>query len=81
MFFSNTKKNISVILIFRKQCLTGHAQRLPFTMGAKGDQEAAKCNTEGLQWGMVSVKYDFRSECFFTLMYLLTYFVAAFVCI
>ena len=35
VFFSNTKKNLSVILNFRKLCLTGHVQRFPFTMGSK----------------------------------------------
>ena len=49
--------------------------------GENGDQKAAKCSTEGLVVSVVSVKCDFRLECFSTLMFLLTCFVAAFVCI
>ena len=47
--------------------------------GANGDQKTAKCNTGKLGWSMVRLKCDFRLECFSTLMFLLTYFVAAFV--
>ena len=46
---------------------------------ANGDQKAAKCNTGGLGGSMISLKCDFRLECFSTLMFFLTYFVAAFV--
>ena len=49
--------------------------------GANGDQKVAKCNTGGLGGSMVSGKCDSRLECFYTLMLLLTSFVAAFVCI
>ena len=36
--------------------------------GANDDQKAAKCSTGGLEGSMVSVKSDFRLECFSTLM-------------
>ena len=50
--------------------------------GAIGDQKVAKCNTGGLGGSMVSVKCDFKLEkCFSKLMFLLTYFVAPFVCV
>ena len=50
--------------------------------GAIGDQKVAKCNTGGLGGSMVSVKCDFRLEKrFSTLLFLLTYFVAPFVCV
>ena len=35
VFQQYKKENISVIINFRKQCLTEHVQRLPFTMGSK----------------------------------------------
>ena len=49
--------------------------------GANGDQKTAKCNTGGLRGSKISLKCDFRLACYSTLMFLLTYFVAAFVCI
>ena len=49
--------------------------------GAIGDQKATKRNSVGLRGNMVSVKCDFRLECFSTLIFLLIYFVAAFVCV
>ena len=49
--------------------------------GENGDQKATKCSTGGPGGSMVSVKCDFRLECFSTLMVFFTYFVAAFVCI
>ena len=49
--------------------------------GANDDQKTAKCNTGGLGGSKISVKFDFRLACFSTLMFLVTYFVAAFVCI
>ena len=39
--FSNTK-NLSVILNFRKQCLTGHVQRSNFTMWSKWRRKSRK---------------------------------------
>ena len=36
--------------------------------GANGEQKAAKRSTGGLRGSMVSVKCDFRLECFSTLM-------------
>ena len=36
--------------------------------GANGDQKAGKCSIGGLGGSMVSVKCDFRAECFSTLM-------------
>ena len=49
--------------------------------GANDDQKPAKCNTGGLGGSKIIVNFDFRLACFFTLMFLLTYFVVAFVCI
>ena len=37
--------------------------------GENGDQKAAKCSTGGLGGSMVSIKGDFRLECFSTLMF------------
>ena len=45
---------------------------------AIGDQKATKCNSGGPRGSMVSVKCDFRLECFSTLIFLLIYFVAIF---
>ena len=36
--------------------------------GANGDQKATKCSVGGLGGSMVSVKCDFRLECFSMLM-------------
>ena len=46
--------------------------------GANGDPKAAKCSTGGLGGSMISVKCDFRLECFSMLMDFLYLFCGCF---